>query len=288
MTEIGDLAVHSRFGIKKRVVWQTDEFGYRRGPSALPLSVVIVGDSNIVGSGVTQSDTVAEIMEHGFGIGAYPLAPADLGSFLSDQRFKDGPPQSVVLAVLERYADKLPAVDENVFRVRASALRPLTPLWVALDRVLKFSAVRWLNARVNDVFLEPQVRGRGDELMLFISFPGANESSRAELDRIISTLVSYKSAVEKRGLQFVWAAIPDKETIYYDYFPGSAEPTFFKSLVAQAVARGIKTVNPAPEMRRRFVEQKIILYQRDDTHLNPDGMRLMASLIGKAVQESAP
>ena len=61
--EEGDLAAHTRFAIKKKVRWMTDRYGYRKQNTDLQKhEIVIIGESNIAGSNLTQEDILSEVL----------------------------------------------------------------------------------------------------------------------------------------------------------------------------------------------------------------------------------
>ena len=74
--EEGDLAHHTRFAIKKKVKWMTDRYGYRKqNTDRKKHEVVIIGDSNIAGSGLTQEEILSEVLEEQLKDSVYPYAP---------------------------------------------------------------------------------------------------------------------------------------------------------------------------------------------------------------------
>ena len=78
--EEGDMAHHTKFAYKRKVKWITDRYGYRKqNTNRSKHQVVIIGDSNIAGSGLTQEDILSEVLEKKLKVGVYPLSPGRLG-----------------------------------------------------------------------------------------------------------------------------------------------------------------------------------------------------------------
>jgi alginate O-acetyltransferase complex protein AlgJ len=59
----GDLDSRTRCAMKKDVTWITDQYGYRKDKFLQKrYPVIVVGDSNFVGTGITPDDTLANIL----------------------------------------------------------------------------------------------------------------------------------------------------------------------------------------------------------------------------------
>ncbi|MGB9628950.1 MAG: hypothetical protein ACPL6D_09830, partial [Thermodesulfobacteriota bacterium] len=71
--EEGDLTHHTKFSKKKKVKWITDRYGYRKINTNGPFRIVIAGDSNIAGSGLSQEETLSEVLENQLKVKVYPL-----------------------------------------------------------------------------------------------------------------------------------------------------------------------------------------------------------------------
>src|SRR4030067_1834623 len=102
--EEGDLAPHTRFVIKKKVRWMTDRYGYRKRDTDLKKhKIVIIGESNIAGSSLTQEEILSEVLEGQLKVSVYPYAPVGgINSFLKDDRFIENSPDIVIFARIER------------------------------------------------------------------------------------------------------------------------------------------------------------------------------------------
>ena len=103
-TEVGDLGAHSRYAVKKVVNWHTDAQGFRNKNDTpnkrYPL--VIVGDSDIVGTSLSEDQTLTAVIEKLTGASTYGWAPRNMNDFLNSPRFQKTPPSFVVAAENER------------------------------------------------------------------------------------------------------------------------------------------------------------------------------------------
>ena len=59
MVEEGDLAHHTKYSIDKNVFWKTDRLGYRNTSYISNPDILLIGGSNIVGSSLSQEETLA-------------------------------------------------------------------------------------------------------------------------------------------------------------------------------------------------------------------------------------
>jgi hypothetical protein len=74
---------------------------------------VIIGDSLIAGSGLTQEEILSEVLEARLGVSVYPYAPVRIDTFLKDPWFRDHPPDIIVLGVSERFIEDLRATKHS-------------------------------------------------------------------------------------------------------------------------------------------------------------------------------
>ena len=108
----GDLARHTPFAIPKKVKWMTDRYGFRKKDSeGMKPQVVIIGDSNIAGQGLTQEEMLSAVLEEQLKVSVYPYAPVgSINTFLKDLQFEKDPPQVVIVSYIrERYPQYCPS-----------------------------------------------------------------------------------------------------------------------------------------------------------------------------------
>lgn len=125
-TEYGDQAKPAGFEVPKDVIWETDKYGFRKKQTSKEdADIVVIGDSFIAGSTLTQTDMLTEKLQNLTGRSAYPYAPSHIKAFISDQRFISYPPKVVILAMAEKLFQDVPEIDAD--------LKPTTPSIFSLD-----------------------------------------------------------------------------------------------------------------------------------------------------------
>ena len=101
--EEGDLAYYTHCAVKKDVTWFTDTYGYRKASSRVKrYPLVIVGDSNIAGSSLSQEELLSEVLEKKLGKSVYPLAGERLRALFQHDFLKKNLPDIVILESIER------------------------------------------------------------------------------------------------------------------------------------------------------------------------------------------
>ena len=108
MREIGDLGYRSwvrALQHPRPVVFTTDSHGFRNPREIERPAIVVVGDSYVVGSGVSDHETLSERLSARLGEPVYNYGQAQGGGpqlFLVDPRFQKAPPRWVVFAPVQR------------------------------------------------------------------------------------------------------------------------------------------------------------------------------------------
>ncbi len=112
--EEGDLAHHTKFTYKRKVKWITDRYGYRKqNTNRIKHEVVIIGDSNIAGSGLTQEDILSEVLEKKVKGECLSYIPCQLRYFLKRKEVQEDPPDIVIISSVERFIFYLPPVKDT-------------------------------------------------------------------------------------------------------------------------------------------------------------------------------
>jgi hypothetical protein len=295
----GDLTHDTSFSIPKKVKWMTDRYGYRKKDSeGIKPWVVIVGDSNILGSGLTQEEMLSEVLEKRLKVPIYPYAPVgSINTFLKDLRFMKDHPKVVIVSIIEREILNLPFPKlsrqrERFFsfyewRDRVKQTKWVQSAGVLLDRLFKMNMLHHFRAGlgkevVRNIHSFPSKFGP----MYFLQGEEANrEVPRDQFEKTIKVLETYKSVLGGRGIRFIFAPIPNKESIYYEYLPTRRRPGFLGSLARELEDRKIETVDSQKAFEDEYRKNGTLLYFLDDTHWNGDGVELMADLIVKAIEE---
>jgi len=290
----GDLTHHGPFTSRRQVKWMTDQYGYRKKNSeTMQHKVVVIGDSNIAGIGLTQEETFSEVLEEKLNAGVYPFAPADINNFLKDRRFLDHPPEVVVIASVERFICDLetPKLPRERWPMLSNLKRRLQKTeWVPavavfLDRLSKMNMINYFRAKIgNRKHRQFYSFSTHFGTMYFLQGEAANESvSRDRFKRAVRTIEAYDRVLKEKGIHFIFLPIPNKENIYYQYLPNPKRPTFLEELIAELKRKKIETVDTQKAFDERYQKDSALLYRLDDTHWNPAAVRMTADLVEMSI-----
>ncbi len=294
--EQGDLAHHTPYTTFKDSEWWTDRYGYRiKDDGRNSYDVVIIGDSNIAGSGLTQSDMLSEVVSVRTGLAVYPLAPGGTRRFSNHPLLAHRPPPTVVFSCIERDIAglrtpkiKLSSVAPNIFERFAGRLaqnRVLQTVAQWLDRVKKGNMLNYFRSAIRRVGKPlPDCTPVGDRCFFFLQGVKANRPVSEEgMSNAVNVLSRYHEILKGRGIRFIFLPIPNKETIYHKYL-GTERPRFLPDLQERLRTRGIEVVDTQGAFEDAFRNRQIGLYHPDDTHWNADGSRLAADLLSRKLQ----
>lgn len=295
----GDLTHDTSFSIPKRVKWMTDRYGYRKKDSeGIKPQVVIVGDSNILGSRLTQEEMLSEVLEQKLKVPVYPYAPVgSINTFLKDLRFRKDPPGVVIVSIIEREILNMPfpklsqkregLLSFYEWRDKIKQTKWIQSAGVLLDRLLKMNMLNYVRARIgNRAIIDfchfPSKFGP----MYFVQGEAANKEVPDEhFRKVIETIESYDHVLKKKGIRFIFLPIPNKENIYHDCLPNSRRPTFLEQLIQELKIREIDTVDTQTAFEDEYRIHSALLYFLDDSHWNERGVQLAAALAAQLIKE---
>jgi alginate O-acetyltransferase complex protein AlgJ len=297
--EEGDLAAHTRFAIKKKVKWMTDRYGYRKKNTDLQKhKIVIIGESNIAGSSLTQEEILSEVLEDRLKVSVYPYAPVGgINSFLKDERFMENSPDIVIFGRIERELLNLPSLKpikgnklSSKIKQQIQRNRMIQSLAIQLDRASKMIMLHYFRASLRRSISTPEHFGSGPFSsqygpIFFIQGRRANEDvSEEKLHKSIQIIRSYNDAVKSRGIRFIFLPIPNKENIFYESLQ-TPRPVFLETLIAELKKHGVETIDTQKAFEEAFQKNQVLLYHTDDTHWNANGVKLTAELIKNWIEK---
>ncbi len=310
--EYGDQPKPAGFEAPKDVIWETDRYGYRKKQTNNEdVDIVIIGDSYVAGTTLTQIDMFTEKLEKILGKGTYPYAPSHINLFINDKRFISHPPRIVVLVMAEKLFQDIPEIDTQ--------LKPNTLSLLSSDSV-KFrdnvQKVAIIYDRLKKRYFFDYMRVKFYELLgqLKIStvetLPVKNQStvgynmatdrsmvfsvqaddyfiplSDKQIDFHIWKMKGYRDYLKVRGIRFIVAVIPNKENIYYKIMKGDRrKPDFLKRFNERARKEGLEVADLQGAFDRSYnISPKDLLFQIDDSHWNPRGVEIAAREIVKVI-----
>lgn len=294
--EDGDLAYYTRCAIRKDVHWATDTYGYRKtNGTGEKHPIVIVGDSNIAGSSLTQEELLSEVLEKKLGQGVYPLAGERLRALFQHNLLRRNLPEIVILSSIERdIPDGLSQLKPKDFRTRSrigeipEAIRFNTVIQriaIVLDRVFKANMLNYLRARINGSSPSYRRVSASTECpIFFLQGPSANlDASSRQIERAVERLKEYDDFLRKRGIRFIFLPIPNKETIHYEYL-NTRKPDFLERLTRKLQELNIEVINTQKAFDDFYQKTGSMLYHRDDSHWNGLGVQVTADLLHKQIR----
>jgi alginate O-acetyltransferase complex protein AlgJ len=294
----GDLDSQTSCAIKKDVVWITDQYGYRKAntlPKRYP--VVIVGDSNLAGGGLTQDDTLASVLEKRLHQGVYPLAPESLKTIFEHGLLKQFPPDIIILESIERDIltctlkiskdkdfGKLPFWNDILLKIQSNRL--IQSIAITLDRIFKTNMLNYLRARINKTGF-PDIKGSGTTQCPILFLQGAAANNDISMEKINAFAQNIKKTSDfftSKGIRFIFLPIPNKENIHHQYL-GTKKPVFLENLIKKLNELNIEVVDTQKAFDYMTAKTTSSLYQRDDTHWNAEGVKVTADLLEDLIRK---
>lgn len=285
--EEGDLVPHTPFAVKKRAQWQTDKFGYRKNnTNDKKQEIIIIGDSFTVGCGLSQKEILSEVLESKIKKTVYPLATADINTFLNEKRFMINPPDIIVVAAVEREILSLPppkkqeGVKAKINERLKDSIQKSSVLQssvVLLDRIIKANMFNYFKSKISR--LKPAFIRYPGSSMFFLQGDIANaEVSEEEIKRAAKVIEEYRNVLNSKGIRFIFMSIPNKENIYYQILPSKKKALFLTRLMKELKSRNIEVIDVQSEFEK-INNKGVLLYIPDDSHWNAVGVKTAARLL---------
>lgn len=307
-TIYGDLAnmLHIReFRRYRQQTFSTDSTGFRN-PEPAPgtyFPVVVVGDSDMAGSSLTDEETFSRVLGKKLNLPIYNYAPASIPAFLTDERFQKNPPKVVIWEAIERTITtstfkSLAALPRNAhFSIgKKASTNSQVPLPRLSDNLAKdlYHEIVWLMSGRHETAI-----GHIDTVsgMLFYQ-PGVQmlqqNSANRGLAEVVSGIANIHQILKDLGIILIFVPLPDKESIYQGLLPAtvipSQHPVFLEELIATLREQEINVIDLYGPFRSKapsFLQSKQerdSLYFLDDTHWNGHGVSLA---VDEALRQSA-
>lgn len=269
-----DYTTHKPNPKKKIVEWYTDSSGSRNRPrKKIPerYEIVTHGDSNMGGSFLTQSDTLAEVLEQKCGKPVYNASNAKI--ILNDDRFLRNPPRFLVTNVnLDANPQTLLVwrfmLDGFYVRHRPCFLPSL--LLIYAERFLKQPAREYFRARLNLTQSMSQaggIKGRRD-----IDKKLASMTKEQAFDELEKRAVKVVGTYRKLGTEVIYLFMPEARYSIYEQF------------ITNLRQHGILVVDfpPTQEFPNGFPDD---YWQTADTHWTEKAVRETADKILEVIHQ---
>ena len=303
--EEGDLAHHTKFAYKRKAKWITDRYGYRKQNSnRVKNEVVVIGDSNIAGSGLTQEDILSEVLERKLKVGVYSISPGSLGTFLKETRFKKDPPDIVIISSVERFIFYLPPVKDTSksklrsqireigdrLRNQISGNRLIQCVGVYLDRIYKANMLQYMRASLrrigsphSEAIPSNSVSSKYGPVLFFQGAYLNKDVPKDQFDKAVQVIKTYDQLLRSKGIHFIFLPIPEKENIYHEGLQ-TKKPVFLEQLISTLKNLGIETVDTQTAFDDAF-QKGVLLYHTDGTHWNENAVKIAADLIKDLIEK---
>jgi len=285
MDEIGDLGFHTTKAIKKHVIWRTDSLGYRNDSIIHQPDILLIGDSFLAGSTLTQDSTLTSVLcKLTFGkYKIYNIAPASFSSFISLLNHNViKKPKVIILLEVERFLYMKADTNENYqLNKILNGEKSFTGINEFFDRFKKGTSQKWFNA------LFKHRTGIGypsiiDKRMLFFESTKAIDHDSEIYVGSQHAITLYKEKCKNLGIQFLFVPMPNKESVYWELVPFKKQPDLLFRVDSALRKLGIPTINTLALYNKGKKKGKW-LYHFDDTHWNGNGVKLVAQELVKYI-----
>lgn len=267
----------------KWVRFITDKYGFRNRtvvPEPRRYDIVVIGDSNIVGSHIDQENIISEVLAKKCNCSVYNYAyglPRNILAFLNDPRFIKAPPKYVIFEM--RPGDVKSKVLEDIPKCKVSKLswdnyacRNLTwlnsiysnlPLsWqINIDRLHKQPLFHFAKSRLG-------IAGRPS-----FASPLPEENKEDLIRYSLEKIKSYSDESKRRGTQFIF--------LYFPYFLRDMDE-FAKHLQDA----GVETIAFLPNQKHSWTQEDFNKwFHKEDSHWLESSIVETADLILSKIQQ---
>lgn len=289
MDAMGDLSHHTSKSVLKKEVWITDKLGYRNDEFVNQPDILFIGDSFAVGTSLTQEDIISNRVKAQFNnrIKVYNMSPNSMSGF--DELLKTDvikKPKTLIYIIVERNVPEaitpFAITTKSKIKSKVKQLFGAGNLNVYLSKAFKFNSVKWLMARLHNS-TGTGVPGKvNPDMYFFQGFSGQNSDKK--LAATAETIISYKKYCDSLGIDFIFAPMPDKETVYYEFAGLKEQSKYLLQLDSLLQRNGVSTINTLKIYNDYKKTNQSLLYHLDDTHWNADATALIASEIVREMQ----
>lgn len=283
MNSSGDLIYNVDFVNKKKEIWQTDEIGYRNNKLIKNPDFLLIGDSFIAGSGITQDSILSNALNYKSNSTYYNIAPATFNKFIDLTKNNIiNKPKTIIFCLLEKNLP-LPVNTKNgqeKFKEEFNIINDKISIY--LDRLTRTYFLRYIHARILGNTGDG-IKSKIDPRMYFNKVSPIDNTKN--ITQYLNILLSYKLYCDSNNINFIILLIPNKETVYYDKIPNKYQPDFLFKLAKLLEDNNIQNLNSLNlfNEQRKFSNKD--LYQLDDIHWNSYSVNILADTLLKYTKD---
>lgn len=279
MNSLGDLCHHTAHSILKKGNWIIDNLGYRNDEFIEEADILIIGDSFVAGSSLSQENTItSQVKQRNGQLKVYNMAPGSVSKF--DMYLKKGiikKPKLLIFSIVERNVpDKLVAYNANI-KSRIKEMFEWRNVNIYIDKTFRLLSLNWLKARISNS-TGSGIPGTEDSKMFFLNGK-KQQHETGDLEATAEIIISYKKYCDSLGIHFLFLPMPDKETVYFENVPLSKQSNYLLELDTLLQLSNVPTINTLALYNEYKQLQPDLLYSLDDTHWNPTATELISKEI---------
>jgi len=301
--ESGDLGHNSTYNsIKQNIVWKTDKYGFRNNPETTTgyYDIVLVGDSMSVGCGTTQDQILSNQISRKINSQVFNYSQLTIDDdFLNNLTDMKINPKIIIYQVIERNIPRLDNININNRRTFKNkiisqyriffAKYKLMYIPTAVSRFYKKEPINYIKGKLDSILgdLDPTVISGAENVLFYKGSLSTKQLTHETVISIGNKLENLSSSFRKRGIEFIFLPVPDKESIYLELIPDNLSRlkrnNVLTDIKSELDKRGVRSVDTISPFRYSFHAGKRI-YHPDDTHWNETGIEIAAGLIAKEIK----
>jgi len=283
----------------RHVLFQTDSFGFRNAKGFHGQKYIMVGDSFVVGDGISQQNIITEQLRH-FGIDSYNLAfPGrlyDYISYITDFEKTYGKEHKFVLFLYEGndfgHARSAPIPQLTSFEKAERYIKIRLDWYKKLWGIVNTDIYRFMDTYIQRVAYHAQ---ESDEKVDILKISGMEVAFYKQYVLVTKRTILPKNLNFEKILDPVRSRIahiffiPTKYRVYYKYLkrlnpcdPEVLPDRQWEYVQSMGLKLGIKTTDLTPaliEASDASLPSSRLTYWKDDTHWNKYGIAAAAKVV---------
>jgi len=282
--EVGDLGLHTKYSEKKKnIIFQTDEVGFRNKLFENNPDIIISGQSNIAGSGLSQKQIISEQLERLSEKKVYNISPINIEDVLGliENEFVNKP-NTFIYGIIESqlvpsFQKKELIVNHNAYIIKRTNI--YSKIINLIDIIKKDAFVEFLKGHIfYKIYGKNIILGKSGNLY----YQGKNMIiyDNKQIRDIVQYIHQINLYCKEQNIEFIFFIIPNKETIYWDDIKLKSQPTSIALISKKLNDIGVTNINTL-ELFNNNKDKP--LYNNDGTHWNNFAVQIIAEQLNKMI-----